>query len=176
MGADAMCFCIASGPSLTRADCDKTVGHYVIAVNNSWQIAPHANAVFASDYDWWQVHGSSVPAQMEQWASHAARPNYIKHENGLSSGGCAILLAAKKGYKQIGLLGYDCSIEHGAHWHGDHSGTLSNPDDVIIRRWFGQFARLSEDMKVAGVRVVNFSRSTALSCFERGFLGGVYGY
>lgn len=49
--------CIASGPSLTQADVDLCRGVVgVIAVNDAYRLAPWADAVYAADLKWYEVH------------------------------------------------------------------------------------------------------------------------
>jgi hypothetical protein len=46
-------FCIASGPSLTQADCDKIKGRRAIVVNTSYKLAPWADVLFFTDTGWY---------------------------------------------------------------------------------------------------------------------------
>lgn len=50
-----------------------------------------------------------------------------------NSGQRAIQLAAHFGAERIILLGYDCSLENGTHWHGNHPDGLKNPDGDCVR-------------------------------------------
>jgi hypothetical protein len=167
--------CIASGPSLTAADCNLAAmsGLPVIAVNNSWQAIPNCDVVFAGDWSWWYQHHDQIVSNAERWTvsclaaarlginrftSRFMRPSW-------NSGMLAIELAVSRGARRVWLLGYDCSLQQGSHWHGDHARGMKNPDKKATDRWQNEFMRLQQGLP--GVTVVNCSRSTALSCFPR---------
>ncbi len=61
--------CIASGPSLTRSDCDLAVNsvHPVIAVNSSWQLIPACHYLFAADCSWWDRHHAALATDAQRW-------------------------------------------------------------------------------------------------------------
>lgn len=133
------------------------------------------------DRGWWEVYHRQVAAEFagERVTIAKLRPPMgvtvlptagargFKHYN--NSGAGAIALAALRGAQTIILLGYDCQKTGGrAHWHGDHPKTLGNAGGIA--KWAASFAELAKAMQAAGVRVVNCSRETALSCFERASL------
>lgn len=162
--------CIASGPSLRAEDCQliEAAGLPTIAVNSSWKAARFASAIYAGDPDWWHQYGKEIDIPAERWTHNpnAAQTLGIK-ANGkgssvLNSGYRAIELAIELGATRVLLLGYDCSVAAGTHWHGDHDKT-KNPDAKRCAVWLNQFARL--DMR--GAQVINCSRETALTCFPR---------
>lgn len=162
--------CIASGPSLRAEDCQliEAAGLPAIAVNSSWKAARFAQVIYAGDPDWWHQYGKEIDIPAERWThnQNAAQTLGIK-SNGkgssvLNSGYRAIELAIDLGATRVLLLGYDCSVAAGTHWHGDHAKT-KNPDPSRCAVWLNQFARL--DMR--GTQVINCSRETALTCFPR---------
>ncbi len=69
------------------------------------------------------------------------------------------------GAMRIILLGFDCSISNGSHWHGDHTA-LDNPTAANVKRWHGEFARVAAQLRES-VNIINSSRQTALNCFRR---------
>ncbi|MCU3444303.1 phage holin family protein [Enterobacter asburiae] len=71
---------------------------------------------------------------------------------------------ARIGASRVLLLGYDCSIRNGTHWHGNHA-QLSNPDKFSVARWQDEFSRLRT--VAGGVEIINCSRFTRLTCFPR---------
>lgn len=164
----------ASGPSLTTADCGtaKASGFPVIAVNSSWRAIPDCTYIYAGDLAWWELNVPSLPESPERWTC-----NFRAHKRfGLSlfetdttgtfnSGQRAILLAQHLGAIRIILLGYDCSIADGSHWHGDHT-LLDNPTAANAARWHGEFERVAGEM-AGQVEIINCSRKTALTCFSR---------
>lgn len=159
--------CIASGPSLTVEDCEavKRSGLPTIAVNSSWKRAPFAQVIYASDPCWWDSYGAEVDTPAERWCSHENTAkkygiNYHLAFAGNNSGVRAIELAIAFGAQKILLLGYDCSVAAGTHWHGNHTKT-NNPDAKKCRTWMRQFAQLNKKK----TDVINCSRATALQCF-----------
>jgi hypothetical protein len=165
--------CIASGPSLTEYDC-KTVeekGLFTIAVNNSWKMARFCNVIFAGDPGWWKSYKDEIdiPADLYTINSSTAQTYKIKaHPNNcvsvLNSGMRAIQLAISMGAKRVILLGYDCSVENGTHWHGDHKET-KNPDEKRVRQWIAHFSIVANESK--DVEIINCSRDTKLPYFKR---------
>lgn len=169
--------CVASGPSLTQEDCITAAasGFPIIAVNSSWQRVPDCQHLYANDRQWWDKHHADVSCTAKKWTSVqgvASRyglsffPSPLK--GSFNSGQRAILLAKHLGAEQILLLGYDCSIEHGTHWHGNHDAGLKNPTKNNIIRWKEQFARLAKSLPAE--TVINCSRHTELVAFPCGTL------
>lgn len=163
--------CIASGPSLTAADCDlvRQSGLPTIAVNNSWQLAPWCDHLYAGDLAWWDANVASVPAGPKRWSctrQAVAKHGLEYHEawGEYNSGLRAIELAFKLGAERVLLLGYDCTVTGGTHWHGDHTGT-KNPTADLCRKWQKQHARLPQRDQV-----VNCSRETELQAYRLGRL------
>lgn len=164
----------ASGPSLTHSDCLDAIasGFPVIAVNSSWRAVPDCSLIYAGDLGWWDLNIPALPERPARWTC-----NYRAHKRfGLelfetdttgtfNSGQRAILLAKHLGASRIILLGYDCSIADGSHWHGDHT-LLDNPTAANIARWHGEFEKVSSEL-AGHVEIINCSRKTALTCFRR---------
>jgi len=164
--------CVASGPSLTQEDCEylERANIKTIAVNSSWRAVPWCQMIYAGDQAWWDAHKLSIKTKSELWTCSARAAevhglNFHRASGGYSSGLRAIELAISLGADKVILLGYDCSIEQGTHWHGDHTQT-KNPTAQRCKVWAKQFAAM--DRK--GVDIVNCSRQTELKCFRRDFL------
>lgn len=164
----------ASGPSLTVTDCSTALasGHPVIAVNSTWEAIPQCNHIYAGDLRWWDLYAATIPDGPELWTCNTRAAtryglNLFDTDTRLpfNSGQRAILFAASLGARNIILLGYDCSIEHGSHWHGDHH-ELDNPNSGNIKRWHGEFMAVAEQFQNR-VNIINSSRETSLSCFRR---------
>lgn len=75
----------------------------------------------------------------------------------------AIMLAAYLGAEQIILIGYDCSVKKGYHWHGEHPKPLTNCKS--IKHWFKLFEKVAENLK--HLEVINASRETDLTFFKK---------
>lgn len=165
--------CIASGPSLTAEDCAlvERSGHPTVAVNDSWRLARFARWLFAGDIAWWRANINDVDIPAERWACMAQAAstfgiNHFPAKEGWHSGQMALLFALAQKPRRVLLLGYDCSLAHGVHWHGPHKRT-TNPDQKKVRRWLGQYARAAREARQAGVEVLNCSRRTELDWFPR---------
>jgi hypothetical protein len=164
-------FCVGSGPSLTRDDCAavEASGHPIVAVNSSWKAARSAAVIFGGDQAWWDAYKSEIDIPAKLWTCSMSAS--MKYGLGLlknprrhwNSGLCAIELAEAEGADRIVLLGYDCSVRKGAHWHGDHAKT-QNPTQSVCESWCGQFDQLARRTKI---EIINCSRQTALKCFPR---------
>lgn len=169
--------CVASGPSLTREDCTLIEESQlpVIAVNSSWEMIPGCQYVYAGDHTWWAANFNDVPADKCRFTSvHATATqfsiNYFEPpvRGSFNSGQRAILLAKHLGAKRIILLGYDCSLKAGIHWHGKHERGLRNPDADSLKRWRGEFRQV---LPVVGEgNIINCTRHTELDMFQVGNL------
>ena len=156
--------CIASGPSLNAHDCElvRRAGLPTIAVNSSWQLAP-------GDLAWWDANIRGIPQGPKRWTctrQASAKYSLNLHEayGEYNSGLRAIQLAFQLGAERVLLLGYDCTVQSGTHWHGDHADT-KNPDEALCRKWDVQHGRLLQKSQV-----VNCSRDTALTAYRLGML------
>ncbi|WP_223811670.1 MULTISPECIES: hypothetical protein [unclassified Pantoea] len=171
---DSTFICIASGPSLTASDCRLATasGHPVIAVNSSIGLIPECQYLFAADCSWWDKYHSTLKTRAQCWTvSGRAHLRYGVNlfrppdNDSFNSGQRAIQLAAHLGAERIILLGYDCSLANGTHWHGEHPDGLKNPDGESIRRWQSEFQRLADSLP--SFSIINCSRHTSLTCFPR---------
>lgn len=141
--------------------------------------------LYASDARWWTQYGGEVERSFtgESWtcaerlrcvinwveavdeAGLSTKPGRI--HTGLNSGYQAINLAFMWGAARIILLGYD--MQRGpsgeSHHHGDHEGGL--PNLGTMPEWTRRMVQLGADLRARGVEVVNATRRTAITCFER---------
>lgn len=167
--------CTASGPSLSREDCVRAEqsGFPVIAVNSTWKRVPFASYIFACDFSWWKASLCHITIPAEKWTdSRAAHRRFGIHffpeERGspLNSGRRAVEFALWLGAERVLLLGYDCSLSRGTHWHGDHPEGLKNPTAESVRLWQREFDRYAPALN-ARAEIINCSAETALTCFRR---------
>jgi len=202
---DGIAVLIGSGPSLTQSDvtyCYEKAR--VLVINDNWQLAPWADAMYCCDPKWW-LHEDKKKAytdfkQPKYRLARSPKNNDEKEMNemfpeitamkntgtngletewpGLRTGGNgghqAINLAVHFGVKKIILLGYDMQETNGKkHWFGDHCEGLKSPNQFNLNDWIDNFNQLAPVLETIGVKVVNCSRETALTCFERADLRGV---
>lgn len=177
---------IASGPSMARIDMDlvRNSGWRVMVINNSWELAPWADVLYAGDRQWWDRYGESVSFVGEKWTrdEHAAiryRLHYVCRREGkglcresrcVHSGGNSgyqgVNLAWHFGMRKGILLGFDMHRKQGGHWHGEHKDMLSAPQSHIAV-WRREFSALAQDLAQDGCNVVNATPGSALQCFPR---------
>lgn len=177
---------IASGPSMKGFDLEpvRRSGRKVMVINNSWELAPWADVLYAGDAQWWDKYHAGVTFKGQRWTAQVEaahkygiclvqrhsepgldeRPGHVNA--GGNSGYAGINLAYHFGARDIILLGYDMKRTDVGHWHGDHENMLSAPD-AHIKVWKRKFESLAQDLHRLGVRVINSTPGTALECFPR---------
>lgn len=156
--------CVACGPSLSpeqivwanKQDC------MIIVVNNAYRVIDFPDIVLAADHEWWLHHNPligrrvttcMVPIDGVVHFSPSVRGSF-------SSGGRAIEYAYQIGASRIELIGYDCSVSNGTHFHGDHVG-MSNPTNTTCARWIEHHRRIA-DWLPRHVEVINYSLYTEI--------------
>ncbi len=164
-----------------------------LTVNNSWRLAPWADALYASDLAWWRANNGAPefaglkvarnPCAAYEFAGvHYVRmlrdqdgswPDTMVLDEpytigaGGNSGFQAINLAVLFGARKIILVGFDMRVDRGSHWHGDHTGGLGNPDSEKIERWRSNLDNAAESLSAAGVTVINASAVSALRNYPK---------
>lgn len=182
------------GPSLTREQCDQCLNIPRIAVNDAYLLAPSADVLYFADRQWIEWHHNREPFQEfkgqrikidqigvkdDLWAkddryyvlrNYGQGPALSERSDGLSTGTAsgyqAINLAYLAGGNPILLFGFDAKESAGKmHWFGDHPIKTSKAWLVGLPY---QYQRIGDALKVKGVRVINCSPDSALTCFEKG--------
>lgn len=163
-----------------RSDLDALRGKCrTVAVNCAVFFAPWADVLYASDRSWWKYYGPKV-----QWFKGIRISRNMKapgvqpwkgkgwKRTGGNSGHLAIQYAVDQGGRNLAIIGFDHQKTNGkAHCHEDHpqrpiAGVqLGNVDG--IHNWPKAMDATAQDLKHMGVKVVNLSRETALTCFPR---------
>lgn len=180
---------LASGPSLTREQCEAVRHLRTIAVNNQGidtekapAMAPWADILFAADSKWWDCYtdaalafagrkvtlrGSRHPGVW--WVKQSSAltfdpmPGYIV--TGGNSGYMALQIAVQLGARKVILLGFDMKNRGRLkHWFGSHPHKLDTQPNY--GNWIKAFRRLSKKLETI-VDVVNCSPDSALDCFRR---------
>jgi hypothetical protein len=168
---------------------------FVAVVNNvSFLMAPWADLLYSCDSAWWNHYaeelvgfkGERVSIDPKAHGRHGVRTLRKEDGDGLgrrairtgcNSGYQLINLAYLRGAKTIVLLGYDMQFSEGDtgrhHFHADHPKPLGNFARGMPKLCASKFPALAKDLSEDGVRVVNCTRQTALSCFERAPLSEV---
>ncbi|KRS17529.1 hypothetical protein [Roseovarius indicus] len=179
---------VASGPSAGGVPIEMARGRAkVIAINNSWELAPWADILFACDAKWWDRHQGcpdfeglklciEKPACKRWGVGHVTcmKPDdRFFHEPkgtvgwGGNSGFHCLNLGVQFGVKRILLVGYDMHIKNGLHWHGSHLSGLNNPTAGNAERWRKSLDAAHKEIAKTGVEVLNCSPISALQKYPK---------
>ena len=178
----------ASGPSQQCEDIELASARTkIMAINNTWQIAPTADVLYFCDRSWWlredpgygqhalrEFQGLLVTANSQIPEAHHApiipviEALYTEPQfgGGGNSAFQAMNIAALWGADRIILTGVDC-MNPGEHHHGHHPAPLANARETTVQTWIKAFNWAAPLLAARGVEVVNCSRTTALKCFPR---------
>ena len=182
---------IAAGPNLNlddvRAIQEVSMPAYVIA--DMYRYAPWAQLMYASDGPWWEhqiannldaltafkgqkwtqeqdtvgKYGVQLGIRWLEWIPNELRCPEGDKCIGTSSGQHLLCKAVNDGFERIVLLGYEYSGD--GHIFGAHPAGVARPSHwpTMIRSMGPTAASIAE----RGVKVVNASKPTALTCFEQ---------
>jgi hypothetical protein len=160
----------------------------VIAINNSWRLAPWADVLYACDHRWW-AHFNGVPdfhglkvSQDEQIERQPWGVNRVYVERnkdvlllskfgtigwGGNSGFHALNLAVQFGAVKIILVGYDMRMDKGIHWHGPHPREMNNPTPGNIARWCRAVDSTAPVLDALGIDCINTCMHSSLKNFPK---------
>lgn len=153
-----------------------------MVVNNGYQIAPWADALYAADGRWWNLHFGAPKFKGAKYTidhpiSRRWRLNHVPNSDkeffpgmpiarGKNSGYQALGLVASMGFKEIFLLGFDFKHTDKTHWFGDHPKGYQNKSPNF-EGWLQDMRTSAPILHNAGIRVVNCSPDSALDMFEK---------
>ena len=188
------CFILGCGPSLRGFDARVLRGRgRVIAVNDSFRLAPWADVLYACDLRWWQTRQAGV---RDLWAGRrmVTLENEIdgvlrlrnSGEDGLETDPGALRTGKNSGYQAIGLayhfgasrivlLGFDMRLgRHGElHWNERSDGQTPQGFAGTLALMLPKFETLRKPLATAGVQVVNATPGSALRVWPMVRLGDV---
>lgn len=188
--AGQSCIIVASGPSAKDIQIESAKGHAkFIAVNNSWQLAPWSDVLYACDHEWWRSANGCAEfpglkltidkraLEGNDWGVKLVRcvkknDNAILHRSntvgwGGNSGFHALQLAVQFGCSKIILVGFDMTISGGVHWHGPHPKGMHNPTPGIAERWRRAVDNAWHAIQPTGTVVINCSLVSALRNYPK---------
>lgn len=178
---------LAGGPSLTAADVNACRDRaHVVAIKDAIRLAPWAEMLYAADRHWWLAHPATRDCPARKYGLEGV-PGRTDIEilrmtgefgldldptalcSGRNSGHQAINLVVHTGVTSIVLLGYDMQADLNGrlHWFGMHPYGGKKPDYPQFQRFL---ASLVEPLAALGVRIVNCSPGSALTCFPQSSL------
>lgn len=183
------CAIIASGPSAKLENLDDLRDQArIIVINNSWQLAPWADVLYACDAEWWgrnepDFAGIKVSGlgggdhQVEiardpggRWLNKMVFDHPGVIGAGGNSGFQALNLTVQFGSVDIALVGFDMQVDRGVHWHGAHPNG-KNPRPVTIDAWRAHLDNAATSLESRGVSVANCSAASALTQYKKIELG-----
>lgn len=185
MWEEQSCVILAGGGSLTKAvvEAVRTSTFRVIAINNSYKLAPWADMLYAADKDWWLMNkgapdfgGYKVTCEENAYddvlqLQIGAMTGFDPRANVLCTGGNsgyqAICVAVHAGCKKILLCGFDMKP---GHWHGPHKPPLRETNPSQYATWIERFRTLAQPLADLGVEVINCTPGSALDAFPHGVL------
>jgi hypothetical protein len=174
---------IAGGPSVPVNLIARLRGKVrVIAINDSWRLAPWADVLYFCDAPWYRRNLNEIqerftgryvvtiaedrfPGVTQLRCSGALGldqdPGSLRHGN--NSGYQAIHLAYHFGASRIVLVGYDMHANGRNHWHNRDAGRDSKDFNQTLQLdMLPCFEYLKQPLLDAGVTVVNASPNSAL--------------
>ena len=189
---------VASGPSASAVDLDLARERaHVLAVNESWRLAPWADALYAADFRFWAAHvgvpdfdGLKIAGEERAARDWPEEVHAVKIRRGFdrivtdelgtvgwggNSGFHAVNLAVQFGARRLLLVGYDMHVEAGLHWHGPHPKGFNNPNVKSVERWRRMLDAVALDLAAMGVGVINCTPGSALRAYAFMELGEALG-
>jgi len=182
----------ASGPSLTKEDCDKVRKHcdVVIAVNDTWRMV-NADHLYGADRNWWQMHHADIvkdfagkcwsceTSQSTNWGKHSIEGITLLRcetdpsvHSGLSTDPETVHTGGNSGYQAINLalhLGATTIILLGFDmcWNGGKSHWFGDHpkglNNATPNKYIAAFRTIKPE--AYGIEILNCSRHTALDAF-----------
>jgi hypothetical protein len=160
-----------------------------IAVNRTWELAPWADMLYASDALWWTAKQSHLGGKSNYEYANGFRGLKVCLEDtpyddvlklkdggkdgfdadrgtirhGANSGYAAVHIAAHLGCRRILLCGFDM---RGGHWHEKHVAPLRDAGEGTFARWIKNYATLAPELAKRGIQVLNVTQGSALRCFQ----------
>lgn len=178
-------FLLGGGPSLRDFDCSRLRGRRVMAINQSCDLAPWADALFFTDHSWFLDNRDAVMAwpglvfTVSRAAKREAperllRPPFVTAPDfavppgsarlGRSSGHSGIGLLQALGVARIVLLGFDMRLADGRSHHHDR---YRHDDEALYREdMLPAFAGWREAAERVGLEILNATPGSALLEFE----------
>lgn len=150
---------LATGPSMSQAVADSVRGRCkVVAVSDSWQLAPLADALVSSDAAWWRHKAPTFEGPRYTLGTFPDVEKLTEIPMGTNSGLLGIHVAVKLGATKVLMLGFDM---HGDHYFGPHTGILKNTPAHRRQQFHQQFA----NYRPKGIEILNCTEGSKLASY-----------
>jgi len=179
---------VASGSSATSEVVGKLRGKCRVAVvNNSYQLAPWADLLYAADDDWWRWQYKKDFAGLKVTCKERTAKDHGIHyidllgvidtdedqmvvepkgmiARGGNSGFQLINIVTQTGCKKQIWMGFDFN---GEHWHEKHPRPMKNPSQQTLDKWCRRLDGQAFILETMGVSVRLVSENSALTAFQK---------
>jgi hypothetical protein len=153
---------IATGPSLTTEQVEKVRHLRTVAVSDAYRLAPWAEALVSVDKAWWLHHKPEFEGR--RFSLLPVPGMETERLTGMTtdtnSGLRGIEIAVMLGATEVLLLGFDLG---GTHFFGPHPEGLKNTPP----QRFDVFNRQFAGYRPKGVKIINCTPGSALTCYPR---------
>lgn len=157
---------LATGESMSHAVVDSVRDRcLVVAINDTFQLAPWADALVAQDVEWWKQHPEAHEFAARKFSTNRIEgvqqieSPFIRKSS--SSGLLAMEVALRMGANRLLLLGFDM---RGSHYFGPHQNGLRNTSPgrfEIFKTKMQEWAKAHPR-----VEIVNCTPGSALAAFR----------
>ena len=175
----------ATGPSLTQTQlmqARKTPQSFLVSVNKVYQECPDADMLYACDGDFWDEYQPEFDGiKVTQDSRSAEKYNCIytpgddlpglsfdsqRISLGMNSGFQALDIVIKNGAQNIILIGYDMKLSDDSkrHYFGDYPQRCNLQSQYHL--WMPYYETAAKQVREHGIRVINSTPNSALTCFE----------
>jgi len=162
---------LATGPSMSQAVADSVRDRCrVVAVSDSYRLAPWADALASTDGKWWKANLEALDFAGQKFT---AAPSFIALEGverltvdtGTNSGLLGLMVAIKLGATRVLLCGLDLHSP-GNHFFGKHPAPLRSSEQRHLELHKRQFRAY----RPRGVEIINCTPGSALDVYPMGDL------
>lgn len=167
------CVIVGTGPSAKDVPLElaKHKARFIV-IKRSWMLAPWADVLYAIDRGWWIANNGAPEFKGLKIAASpsCARVYGLAHmrmkRGGDFAGFQAMHIAIGFGATKLILVGFDMTIENGAHWHDDYRG-VGRPDRGRTEGWREALDGWAERFNALGVEVMNASIPSTLRSYPK---------
>lgn len=183
---------VAGGPSVRNQDLSILKDRmHVSVVNESHRLCPWAEILYSCDGSWWRLKQIEIEKfkglkvgfetsgisnvknitikkiSADNWNNDLLLTEPGLVGSGGNSGFQLMNLITQMGVSGIAMIGIDCNLSGGVHWHGRHPDQLRNPDEAVIKSWKKNLDAVALEFKKIKVDVVNCSPVSMLENYPK---------